>query len=185
MAGGNSFIKNPQKNNKYASLFKNTEVFNDSATHSKTPTILDGILRPGESINFKQEQKQEEKPKFFDYISKEQSLFVNQHTQEIEKVIQDLRQEIKSLIKTTENLDHEVEQSTQQNITEASKYQLSFLERIKRLIVQFRQNISEASVWVESFNHKKNKRNAYWNKAKSGGTKYTESGEHNVARSAN
>jgi ElaB/YqjD/DUF883 family membrane-anchored ribosome-binding protein len=185
MAGGNSFTKNPQKGNKYTSLFNNTEVLNDSATHSKAPTILDGILRPGESVNFQKEQKAPERPKFVDYLIKEQSLFVNQHTQEIEKAIEDLRREIKSLIKTTENLDHEVEQSAGQNVIEANKYQLSFLERIKRLIVQFRQNISEASVWVESFNHKKNKRNAYWNKAKSGGTKYTESGEHNVARSAN
>jgi len=187
MAGGNPFIKNPQKG-KYNPTFDSAEVYKTPTdTVNTISSILNGVLRPGETIDFSQEVKAPEKPKFVDYIQKEQSLFINQHTQEIEKSINDLRFEIKNLIKTTENLDHEVEQSASQNISEISKYQLSFLERIKRLIVQFRQNIAEAGIWLESFNHKKSKRNAFWNRAKSknGGEKYLNSSEHAVARSAN
>ncbi|MDD4026925.1 MAG: DUF5660 domain-containing protein [Candidatus Shapirobacteria bacterium] len=185
MAGGNSFTKNPQKGNKYNSVFNNTEILNDSVTHSNNPTILDGILRPGESINFKKEQNPSEKPKFIDYIGKEQSLFINQHQNEVERTINELRAEIKKLVQITENVGEEIKQAVDQNVAEISQYQLNFFERIKNFIVNFRKNISEASAWIESFNSKKNKRNAYWNKAKSGGTKYTESGEHSVARSAN
>jgi len=187
MAGGNSFVKNPQKG-KYNPAFDGAEVYKAPTNHQVTvSSILNGVLRPGETIDFSQEIKTPDKPKIENYLQREQSIFVNQHTQEIEKSIQELRVEIKNLIKTTENLDHEVEQSADQNITEVSKYQLNFLERIKNLIVQFRQNINEAGAWLESFNHKKSKRNAFWNKAKSknGGEKYLNSSEHAVARSAN
>ena len=185
MAGGNSFTKNPQKGNKYNPVFNNTEILNDSTTPSKDPIILDGILRPGETINFRKENTPPEKPKFVDYVGKEQSLFINQHQNEVERTINELRAEIKKLVQVTENVGEEIKQAVDQNIAEISQYQLNFFERIKNFIVNFRKNISEASAWVETFNHKKNKRNAYWNKAKSNGTKYSESGEHSAARSAN
>lgn len=185
MAGGNPYIKIPQKG-KNTSAFDSAEVYKAPSTSTNNvSSILNGILTPGETISFSQEIKTFEKPKFDNYLQREQSLFVNQHTQETEKIIQDLQKEIKSLKKATDNLDHEIEQSTEQNITESNKYQLTFLERIKNLIVQFRRNINEAGAWLESFNHKKTKRNAFWNKAKSGGQKYLESSEHAVARSAN
>jgi hypothetical protein len=186
MAGGNSFIKNPQKG-KQNSAFDSAEVYKAPTTTTDISSILSGILTPGESVDFSRNLKTPEKTRFDNYIQKEQSLFVNQHQNEVEKAIQNLRQEIKNLIQTTENLDHEVVQSAGQNMIEANKYQLSFLERIKNLIVQFRRNINEAGAWLESFNHKKSKRNAFWNKAKSknGGEKYLNSSEHAVARSAN
>lgn len=188
MAGGNFFTKKPQKGNLYKSVFDNTEILKDSSSNSTITisSILNGVLRPGETIDFSTEQRKPEKPKFVDYIQKEQSIFINQHQNEIEKAIQDLRQEIKNLIKTTENLDHEVEQSVNQNIAEVSKYQVTFLERIKNLIMQFRRNITEAGAWLESFNHKKKKRNAFWNQAKSknGGEQYLMSSEHSASRSA-
>ena len=187
MAGGNSFVKNPQKG-KYNPAFDGAEIYKAPTNHQVTvSSILNGILRPGETIDFSQEIKTPDKPKFENRIQKEQSLFINQHTQETEKAINDLRLEIKKLVQCTENLDHEVELSTEQNITEANKYQLNFLERIKNLIIQFRQNINEAGAWLDSFNHKKSKRNAFWNKAKSknGGEKYLNSSEHSASRSAN
>jgi hypothetical protein len=70
-------------------------------------------------------------------------------------------------------------------VVEFSEYQLNFFQRIKMIIINFRKNITEAGVWLESFNHKKGKKNAYRNKSKSGGQKYTDSGEHSAARSAN
>lgn len=185
MAGGNSLNKNP-KGNKYSPVFNNTEILNDSHTsHNKAPTLLSGILNPGESINFKKEQNQPEKPKFVDYLVKEQSLFVNEHQNEVEKAINDLRLEIKKLIQVSENIGEEIKQSVDQNVAEISEYQLNFFKRIKTLVIGFRQQISEASIWMESFNHKKKKCNAFRNKAKSGGQQYQDSSEHAVARSAN
>jgi len=187
MAGGNSLIKNPQKG-KYNPAFNSAEIYkpqNDSTI--TVSSILNGVLRPGETIDFSQEIKSPDKPKSENYLQRESSLFINQHTQEVERSINDLRLEINKLTESTENLDHEIEKSAKQNISEKNEYQLNFLERIKNLIIQFRQNINEAGVWLESFNHKKSKRNAFWNKAKSknGGEKYLNSSEHAVARSVN
>jgi hypothetical protein len=186
MAGSNSF-KNPQKG-KYSPAFDSAEVYKAPTSNTNTiSSILNGVLRPGETIDFSQEIKTPEKPRFDNYIQKEQSLFINQHAQETEKAINDLRLELKNLVETTENLDHEVEQSVSQNITEANEYQLNFFKRIKTLIVQFRRNINEAGAWLESFNHKKSKKNAFWNKARSknGGEQYLMSSEHSASRSAN
>lgn len=185
MAGGNFFNKNP-KGNKYSPVFNNTETLKDSHTSpNKAPDFLSGILNPGESITFKKEQNQPEKPKFTDYLGKEQSLFVNEHQNEVEKTINDLRLEIKKLIQVSENISDEIKQSVDQNIAEISEYQLNFFQRIKVLVIGFRQQISEASVWMETFNHKKKKCNAFRNKAKTGGQQYQDSSEHAVARSAN
>jgi Domain of unknown function (DUF5660) len=192
MAGGNPFTKNPKKGN-YNSSFDNAEVLKTSSDTKDTKdtntisSILTGVLRPGETIDFSQEQtknKEFEKPKIDNYIQKEQFIFINEHTQETKKEINNLRLEIKNLIETTENLDHEIKQSADQNVAEISEYQLTFFQRIKNLIINFRKNITEASIWLESFNHKKSKRNNYWNKFKDNGTKYLESGEHSASRSA-
>lgn len=147
-----------------------------------------GVLFPGQSIELNKKETTNIKwnREFLTKsVTQEQAVFVNNHSQEVEKAINDLRIEIKKLIETTENLEQDVIQSTEQNIVDFSEYQLNFFQRIKMIIINFRKNISEASNWLESFNHKKGKKNAFWNKAKTGGQKYMESSEHTVARSAN
>lgn len=172
---------------------KNNEVFNDFTDSSakKSETKLFGTLFPGQSIDINKKETTTNiswnREFLFKTTTQEQAIFVNQHSQEIEKAINELRLEIKNLAKTTENLNQEIIQSIEQNVADFSEYQLNFFQRIKIIIVNFRQNITEASVWLESFNHKKNKKNAFWNKAKSknGGEQYLMSGEHSASRSAN
>lgn len=147
-----------------------------------------GVLFPGQSIELNKKETTDIKWNrefLIKSVNQEQAIFVSNNSKEIEKAINDLRLEIKKLIETTENLEQDVIQSTEQNIVDFNEYQLNFFQRIKMIIVNFRKNINEASNWLESFNHKKSKRNAFWNKAKSGGQKYMESSEHTVARSAN
>lgn len=187
MAGGNPFIKNPQKG-KYNPTFDSAEVYKTPTdTVNTISSILNGVLRPGETIDFSQEVKAPEKPKFVDYIQKENSLFINQHQEETEQSIKNIKNEINSLVPATENLNKDIANISLQNIPEANNYQLIFLQRIKTLINNLRQNTSESNSWMDIFNHRKNKKNAFWNKARSknGGEKYLNSGEHAVARSAN
>jgi hypothetical protein len=183
MAGGNSFTKNPQKG-KYISAFDNTEVL--KAPTNTISSILNGVLRPGETIDFSIEQRKPEKPKFTDYIQKENSLFINQHQEEIEQLIKNTKNEINSLIPITENLNQDIANIPLQNVTEANNYQLNFLQRIKTFITDLRQNASESNSWTDIFNHRKKKRNAFWNQAKSknGGEQYLMSSEHSASRSA-
>ena len=182
----NQKSKNFQKNN-------NGEILKDlpnSSTDKIFPQLF-GTLFPGQSVEFNKPETPKNNINWtqeFLTVNQEQTVFINKNTQEVEQAINQLRLEIKKLIQGTQDLDIEVQQAVFQETTEVNQYQLKFLERIKIFIINFRKNISEASSWLEGFNHKKNKKNAFWGKVrnkKSGGEQYLFSSEHSVSRSAN
>ncbi len=192
MAGSFGFKLNPK--NKSLTKKNNSEIlkdFPDSAVKKDTPKLF-GTLFPGQSVDINPSSKEPKINWSQEFITKslsqEQSLFVNQHTQEIQQNIQDVRLEIKKLVESTQELDHEIQQAVNQNIPQANEYQVSFLNRIKKLIINFRQNIDESCVWLNSLNHKKSRKNAFWGNVKNkknGGEQYLLSSEHSVSRSAN
>jgi hypothetical protein len=192
MAGGFGLFKGP-KDNKTLIKKNNSEILKDfpDSSSSKPKIKSSGILFPGQSLNLKSGESKTNINWNREFLIKsapqEQTVFINHHTQEIKKEIEALRTEIKKLVQSTNNLDQAIIQSVDQNIVEFSQYQITFLERIKNLVVQFRQNIDQSCVWMESFNRKKSRKNAFWNKAKSknGGEQYLFSGEHSASRSAN
>ena len=190
MAGG--FGQKPNSKNK--SIKRNSsEILKDSPSSFDQKNKLSGVLSPGESIDFNREKKPINWNREFlsQSIKQEQTVFVNQHSQEIKQEIQELRSEIKKLVQEAQDLSSEVtdiENAVDQNITDFSEYQLNFFARIKIFIINYRKNISEAQIWLESFNAKKSRKNAFWNKAKNkknGGEQYLMSGEHSASRSAN
>lgn len=176
MAGGYGFKQDPKRK-----LANNS---NEVLKEFSDP--LRGVLFPGQSIEVNQKENIDIKWNrefLIKSTSQEQAIFVNNHSQEVERAINELRLEIKKLIETSEDLNQEVISAVSQNVFEFNEYQLNFFQKIKMIIINFRQNIAEASIWLENFNRKKSKR--YWNKVKNGGQKYQDSGEHTVARSAN
>lgn len=193
MAGGLGSKFDPK--NKRSVKKNNSEIlkeFSDTPQSKPEPKLF-GRLFPGQSIHLNQEKQPN---KDFNWnrefltktVTEEQRLFVNQHTQEIQQTIKDLLDEIKKLKLSTDNLTHEINQSSEQNIPEANEYQLKFLQRIKNLIIQFRQNIDQSCTWLASFNNKKSRKNAFWGNVrnkKNGGEQYLFSGEHSASRSAN
>lgn len=190
MAGG--FGQKPNSKNKIIRQ-SNGEVIKDSSIIFGKKDNSSGTLSPGESVNFNQKEKPINWNREFlsQSIKQEQTVFVNQHTQEIKQEIEDLRLEIKKLVQEAQDLSSEVtdiEKAVDQNITDFSEYQINFFTRLKTFIINYRKNVSEAQVWLESFNAKKSRKNAFWNKAKnkkSGGEQYLLSGEHSASRSAN
>ena len=192
MAGSFGFKLNPK--NKNLTKKNNNEVlkgFPNSSVEKKSPKLF-GTLFPGQSVEINSSPKESKINWSQEFITKsltqEQSLFVNQHTQEIQKSIQDIRLEIKKITESTQELDHEIQQAVFENIPEANEYQLTFLSRIKDLIIKFRQNIDQSCVWLNNFNHKKSRKNAFWGNVKNkkgGGEQYLLSSEHSVSRSAN
>jgi len=192
MAGGFGSKLNP-KNKSFNLKKNNSEIlkeFPDGSVQNKPK--LSGTLFPGQSINFNKEEESSKTNFTREFLSKtvnqEHAIFVNQHNQEVQQAINELKSEIQKLVISTENLNQEIVQAAEQNIPESNEYQANFLQRIKNLIVQFRQNIDESCVWLQSFNHKKSRKNAFWGNVhnkKSGGEQYLFSGEHSVARSAN
>jgi hypothetical protein len=191
MAG--SFGFKPNQKSKTLIKKNNSEVLKEfsESSSSKSEKKTSGKLFPGQSFHPNQESSPNNinwnREFLFKTSSEEHPVFVNQHQQEIQQAINEILEEIKKLKLTTDNLDHEIVQATEQNVSEINEYQLRFLQRIKNLIVQFRQNIDQSCVWMDHFNHKKSRKNAFWNKAKSknGGEQYLMSGEHSASRSAN
>ena len=190
MAGGFGSKRDPK--NKTISSKNTSEILKDFPDNHVTPK-KSGTLFPGQSIRF---GSAETKPSQINWnrefltkpLSQEQSLFVNQRLQETNVAIEELRQEIKNLIHSTDNLETEIIQTANQNIAEVSQYQVNFLTRIKNLIINFRKNIDQSCLWLENFNRKKSRKNAFWSTVrnkKGGGEQYLLSSEHSVSRSAN
>ena len=192
MAGSFGFKLNPKSKN--LNKRNNNEVLKETSDTipKKNAPKLSGTLLPGQSIDINRSSQEPKVNWNQEFITKsltqEQSLFVNQHTQEIQKDIQEIRLEIKKLVQSSENLDHEIQQAVAKNIPEINDYQLNFLQRLKNIIIQFRQNIDQSCVWLNSLNHKKSRKNAFWGSVKnkkSGGEQYLFSSEHSASRSAN
>jgi len=191
MAG--SFGSKPNPKNKGFTKNNNSEILKDFSDSSvqKSEFKLFGTLFPGQSIEINKKETATNIKWNREFLTKsatqEQAIFVSDKNQETQKEIRELLLEIKKLGESTDNLQSEVQQASFQEIVEINEYQLNFLQRLKMVIVNFRQNINEAGVWLEGFNHKKSKKNAFWNKAKSknGGEQYLNSGEHSASRSAN
>lgn len=183
MAGSNLFSKSSQQNN-FHNLANHSEIIEDS--HSSSFNKSSGILQPGGSIEFNYQPKpQPEKPRFIDYIGKEQALLINHDEKKDQQEIQNIQKEISSLNSSNENLNKDVSNIPLQEIPEVNIYQANFFQRIKAYIIDFKKDSSNSNSWAEFYNHRKGKRNAFWNRSKSGGQKYRDSGEHNPSRSAN
>jgi hypothetical protein len=191
MAGG--LIFKPSSKSKNLVKKNTSEILKDFPDNQAPVQKKSGILFPGQSIRL---NSSESKPSQINWsrefltkpITQEQSLFVNQRLQETNTAVEELRREIKSLIKSTDNLQTEIVNTVDQNIVEVSQYQINFLTRIKNLIINFRKNIDQSCLWLENFNRKKSRKNAFWGTVKnkkSGGEQYLLSGEHSVSRSAN
>ena len=200
---GSFGVKTDPKHNKLAKNAFNSEVFKDSPEYfsqknqkNTAPTTkfsLGGILGLNQTVELNKKtgetNKQNEKVLFgISHLEKENQILLDNHQRELKRAIEDLRLEIKKLANATDNLEKNVEAVIINPTTDASEYQLNFLQRIQKVIVLFRKSISEAGNWLESFNNKKKKKNYFWNTAKNkkkGGTEYLFSNEHSAARSVN
>jgi len=191
MAGGigyksNSKQKNFVKTNSSSEVLKNFQPSHPSPKKSEA-----GVLSPGQSIEFNKEKKQKSWNQEFlsNTLESEQKLIIQRQDKDLQQAIEEIRLEIKKLvIELDQDLDKEVSNVALTNLPENNQYQLSFLERVRVLISNFRRNVSESQIWLNSFNQKRNKKNAFWGKArnkKSGGQQYLYSGEHSASRSAN
>ena len=180
------FIKNG-----FSGEFLNKSAFPTTPPEKKPITHkLAGILNLGQTIEVSPSPTLPQKEQFSwpaNHLQKEHAAILNSRQKELKKAIQQLRQEIAKLIKTSRKVNKQAEKAVISFIPEPSEYQVSFLQRIKKFIIDFRKNISKAAVWLETFNSKKRKKNAFWGKVKnkkSGGQQYLFSGEHSASRAA-
>jgi len=188
MAGGNSSKNDPKK--VYAKKIFSNESLESQADFSPSSTqkiSLRGILGIGQTIEFGKKSPPVNELFFgLNHLQQEQKILFDQRQKELKKAIEELRQEIASLAKSTNNLGKTVENVTINEITEVSDYQVAFFIRIRNFIVTIRQSISETGLWVQSFAAKKKKKNYFWNTAKNkkkGGDAFMFSDESSASRS--
>lgn len=190
MAGGTSSKSDLKKKANFMGF--TSEVLKDSQQdyqaakpEPKVKFSLSGILGLNQTVEIA--KSQDKKVNFLvNHLEKEQKTLFDSRQQELEKQIKELQTEIQQLVKVTEDLDQQVANVALTPIPNVSEYQISFLQRVRIFIENFRKNISSASLWLESLMTRKRKRNYYWSmfKSKKGGEQYLFSGEHSAARSA-
>lgn len=193
MAGvfGSKIPKNKQFNQ-----ISNNEIVKETPLGSQKPTeipkfSLRGILGLGQTVELNKQKDNlsgwgKELFGSISHLEQEERLLFDSRQKELQKNIEELRVEIHQLARATDNLESQVENATINPTAEPSLYQVTYLERIKNFIANFRKNISQASAWLETMSTKKKKKNYYWNTVKNkkhGGEQYLFSEEHSVSRS--
>ncbi|MFZ2153169.1 MAG: DUF5660 family protein [Microgenomates group bacterium] len=188
MAGVVGNKKDPKK------LHKSNNFSNESIAENQPSTIpsphkltLRGILGLGQTIEFnKSSGNTHEIFSGINHLQQEQTVLFDQRQKELEKSLIELREAIKGLADTTDNLGKDVQNVVVSEIVDVSEYQVNFFVRVRNFILGVKQSISETSLWVQSFAAKKKKRNYFWNTAKNkkkGGDAFMFSDESSVARS--
>lgn len=188
MAGGNSSKNDPKK--AYAKKFFSNESLESQPVYApSTPQKLSlrGILGIGQTIEFnKTASPVKEIFSGINHLAQEQKVLFDQRQKELTKALDELRKEIASLAKSTNNLEKTIENVAVNEIGEISEYQVAFFIRIRNFIATVRQSISETGLWVQAFAAKKKKRNYFWNTAKNkkkGGDAFMFSDESSASRS--
>lgn len=193
MAGGFGIKLDP---NKVKNLRNGLSSEFDSRTFSSqnspdTPKFsLRGILGLGQPVEISHAPKTNWGEKLYfagNHLDTEIQRLHDGQKEELEKVIKQLQEEIKQMKTALGTMEKAGDEIILQPITEVSEYQLNFISRVRNFLASLRQNINQATAWMETFNRKKKKKNYFWTMArdkKKGGDQYMFSEEHSVARSA-
>lgn len=127
------------------------------------------------------EQKRVEQ--FHQARSKEWAGVYSANQKQMEKRIEEIREQLKLLVKQIVKFDLNVTQAISNATPEHGVYHVSFFEHIKTVIELLRKNITEANSWLSLYNQRSKKKGHYWNKAKTQGTSFSLSEERQLATS--
>jgi hypothetical protein len=102
---------------------------------------------------------------------------------QMEKRIEEIREQLKTLIKQVVKFELNVVQAVSMQIKEPGDYHVSFFEHIRVVLELLKKDIVEANSWLSLYNQRSKKKGLYWGMAKKKGSSFTESGERQVATS--
>ncbi|NOY14942.1 MAG: hypothetical protein GXP43_01880 [bacterium] len=111
----------------------------------------------------------------------QEKVIFDRRQQEIAKKIAEIRQELVKLAKEIGQEAKHIERTLLKNIPEPSDYQLSFLDKIKKILILLRKKISQSRTWLDEWQERSKKRRYYWYHFKKSGTKFWLSGERSIA----
>lgn len=102
---------------------------------------------------------------------------------QIQKQIEQIREELQKLAKQVVKYDQNIKQAIQTEVVKPGSYHLSFFEHIRQIIEVLRKNVTEANSWLSVFKKRSKSKGVFWTKSKTGGSAYMFSGEHAITRS--
>lgn len=164
----------------------------DQITGLKAKKIAeDGVLKADQPLNFekyitqKEETVREEERLAFEKFKTQERIVWSEEQQKISFQIKTVQEELKKLVKETDEISREIKTAAIQAIVEPGTYHLNFFERLKELIKLIRKKVQESKTWLIEWNgYCKKKRNFYWTQAQKSGTKYTLSSERYMSTQA-
>jgi len=147
-----------------------------------------GNLEPNQTIDF----SQMETPKlatvetffkpFSNPLERRENIIVTQTEMAISKEINEIRCELKMLIKAAKELSKEADNSVSERLVNPGIYHLNFFERLKLILKVARQQIEDSKTWMTAMQSKKAQK-GYWAMFKKHGTSFAMSNERALASS--
>lgn len=158
----------------------------------KPPTKANGEIARGQSLDIDAvlEGQKAENQVLRARLAQEQSLreqervLFAQKSQDLKMELGALVQEVGSLAKTTQGLSREVQIATFQAPANPGVYHVIFFEKLREFIQSFRKKIENASLWLQSYNQRAQKRRTFWGQVGQSGSKRLLSPEDYLQRSA-
>jgi len=141
------------------------------------PTPPDTFLTPEASL---EQQLQQQKLQAEQQRAQEKVIF-DRKQKELAKRIEEIRRELIKLAKEIGQEARHIEKQLLTHIPEPSEYHLSFLDKIKKILILLRKKINDSRTWLEEWQARSKKRRYYWYHFKKSGTKFWLSGERAVA----
>ena len=164
----------------------------DTTVDQITGRKRSGELKPDETIELEQFARETvEREKFTQEFEQEilglrhrEKLVYTKEQQEIKLQIKAIQDELKKLAESTQGLAKEVEIAAKQVPVEPGVYHLTFFEKLRQIIIQFRQRIEDSRTWLAASNQRAKRRNYYWSQVKKSGTKFMLSAERYMSTQA-
>jgi len=149
-----------------------------------------GELKPGQSLEIGSKIATESGVNAQAFFEKQKGQFEVNHEanerQNIQIRINQLLQELQSLLLVTADIGQEAKVASMQAIVEPGEYHVGVLEHLINIFKDFRVQAESALTWLQSNNSRAQKKN-FWNQfknKKTGGSNFLLSGEHYMTRSA-
>ncbi len=158
----------------------------------RPPAKASGEIAPGQSLDIDAvlEGQKAENQVLRARLAQEQSLreqektLFAQKSQDLKMELGALVQEVTSLAKTTQGLARETQIATIQAPANPGVYHVIFFEKLREFIRSFRKKIENASLWLQSYNQRAQKRRTFWGQVGQSGSKRLLSPEDYSQRSA-
>ncbi|MBU1200752.1 hypothetical protein KJ953_04475 [Patescibacteria group bacterium] len=134
-------------------------------------------------INKNKELEKKRIEQFHQARSKEWAGVYSAKQKQMEKRIEEIREQLKILIKQVVKFDLNVIQAVSLRTREPGNYHINFFEHIGIVIELMKKDIVEANSWLSLYNQRSKKIGHYWGMAKKKGASFTLNDERQIATS--